>query len=45
MPGEPAPFHTQRLIQCINAHKGDGKPLFAYAVYTWPHWPLQVHKP
>lgn len=38
-------FYTQRLIGYIDAHKGDGKPFFAYAAYTSPHWPLQVPEP
>ncbi|GAA0751985.1 arylsulfatase [Ideonella azotifigens] len=38
-------FYTQRLIGYIDAHKGDGKPFFAYAAYTAPHWPLQVPEP
>lgn len=33
---------TDRLIGFIDAHRGDGKPFFAYAAYTSPHWPLQV---
>lgn len=38
-------FYTQRLISYIDANKGDGKPFFAYAAYTSPHWPLQVPEP
>ena len=38
-------FYTQKLIAQIDAHKGDGKPFFAYAAYTSPHWPLQVPDP
>lgn len=38
-------FYTQRLIGYIDAHKDDGKPFFAYAAYTSPHWPLQVPEP
>jgi len=38
-------FYTQRLIANIDRHKGDGKPFFAYAAYTSPHWPLQVPEP
>lgn len=38
-------FYTQRLIQNIDKNKGDGKPFFAYAAYTSPHWPLQVPEP
>lgn len=35
-------FYTDKLISLIDRNKGDGKPLFAYAAYTSPHWPLQV---
>jgi arylsulfatase A-like enzyme len=38
-------FYTQRLISYIDTQKGDGKPFFAYAAYTSPHWPLQVPEP
>ncbi|ADG18432.1 sulfatase [Paraburkholderia atlantica] len=38
-------FYTQRLISYIDSNKGDGKPFFAYAAYTSPHWPLQVPDP
>ncbi len=34
--------YTDRLIGFIDDNKGDGKPFFAYAAYTSPHWPLQV---
>jgi arylsulfatase len=50
-PGQPGTgsystdFYTQRLISYIDANKGDGKPFFAYAAYTSPHWPLQVPEP
>ncbi len=33
---------TERLIEFIEANRGDGKPFFAFAAYTSPHWPLQV---
>jgi arylsulfatase len=33
---------TDRLIEFINAGRGDGRPFFALAAYTSPHWPLQV---
>ena len=33
---------TDRLIGFIDANRGDGRPFFAYAAYTSPHWPLQV---
>lgn len=35
-------FYTDKLIGYIDANKGDGKPFFAYAAYTAPHWPLQA---
>ncbi|WP_370467341.1 arylsulfatase [Caballeronia sp. BR00000012568055] len=38
-------FYTQKLIAYIDSNKGDGKPFFAYAAYTSPHWPLQVPEP
>jgi len=38
-------FYTQRLIADIDANAADGKPFFAYAAYTSPHWPLQVPAP
>jgi arylsulfatase len=38
-------FYTQKLISYIDANKADGKPFFAYAAYTSPHWPLQVPEP
>jgi arylsulfatase len=38
-------FYTQKLIGYIDAQRGDGKPFFAYAAYTSPHWPLQVPEP
>ena len=34
-------FYTGKLIEFIKANK-DGKPFFAYAAYTSPHWPLQA---
>jgi arylsulfatase len=33
---------TDTLIRCIGEGLGDGRPFFAYAAYTSPHWPLQV---
>jgi arylsulfatase len=33
---------TDRLIEFIESNRGDGRPFFAYAAYTSPHWPLQV---
>ncbi|HEY3667151.1 MAG TPA: sulfatase-like hydrolase/transferase, partial [Polyangiaceae bacterium] len=38
-------FYTQQLISDIDSNKDDGKPFFAYAAYTSPHWPLQVPEP
>jgi arylsulfatase len=35
-------FYTKKLIEYIDRHKNDGKPFFAFAAYTSPHWPLQV---
>ncbi len=48
--GSPAVFYstdffTDKLISYIDANRGDGKPFFAYAAYTSPHWPLQVPEP
>ena len=38
-------FYTQQLIRYIDADHSDGKPFFAFAAYTSPHWPLQVPEP
>jgi len=35
-------FYTDKLIEFIDADKDDGRPFFAFAAYTSPHWPLQV---
>lgn len=35
-------FYTDKLIEYIDRNKNNGKPFFAYAAYTSPHWPLQV---
>lgn len=35
-------FYTDKLISFIDEFKGDGRPFFALATYTSPHWPLQV---
>lgn len=35
-------LYTERLIEFIDSNKGDGRPFFAFAAYTSPHWPLQV---
>ncbi|MCH8250105.1 MAG: arylsulfatase [Proteobacteria bacterium] len=34
--------YTDQLIEFIEENKNDGKPFFAFAAYTSPHWPLQV---
>ena len=34
--------YTDKLIEYIDKNHGDGRPFFAYAAYTAPHWPLQV---
>jgi arylsulfatase len=43
----PAGFYstehfTDRLIDQIRGGLADGRPFFAYAAYTSPHWPLQA---
>ncbi len=48
--GQPAPipdryitdFWTDRLMADILAGRGSGKPFFAYAAFTAPHFPLQA---
>lgn len=35
-------FYTDKLIEFIDSRRPDGKPFFAYAAYTAPHWPLQA---
>ena len=35
-------LYTDKLIEYIDRHQHDGKPFFAFAAYTSPHWPLQV---
>jgi arylsulfatase A-like enzyme len=35
-------FYTDKLIAYLQAGEGSGKPFFAYAAYTAPHWPLQA---
>lgn len=35
-------FFTDTLIDYIEKNREDGKPFFAYAAYTAPHWPLQA---
>ncbi len=34
--------YTDQLIEFIEQDRHDGKPFFAFAAYTSPHWPLQV---
>lgn len=38
-------FFTDKLIEYIETNRRDGKPFFAFAAYTAPHWPLQVPEP
>ena len=33
---------TDRLIEFIDSQRDDGRPFFAFAAYTSPHWPLEV---
>lgn len=35
-------LYTDRLLTYVDAAVADGRPFFAYAAYTSPHWPLQV---
>ncbi|MEK1907594.1 MAG: arylsulfatase [Pseudomonas sp.] len=35
-------FYTDKLIGYLQNTRKDGKPFFAYAAYTSPHWPLQA---
>ncbi|MCW8277870.1 arylsulfatase [Pseudomonas sp. PCH199] len=35
-------FYTDKLLSYIKESSKDGKPFFAYAAYTSPHWPLQA---
>jgi len=35
-------FYTDKLIEFIDQDRDSGKPFFAFAAYTSPHWPLQV---
>lgn len=34
--------YTDQLIRYLEEQPQDGRPFFAYAAYTAPHWPLQV---
>jgi len=40
--GYTTEIYTDRLIEFIGSNEGDGRPFFAYAAFTSPHWPLQV---
>ena len=33
---------TEKLLEFMQSNLGDGRPFFAFASYTSPHWPLQV---
>lgn len=35
-------FYTDKLIDYIESGRASGKPFFAYAAYTAPHWPLHA---
>ncbi|MCY1404362.1 Arylsulfatase [compost metagenome] len=35
-------WYTDRMIEMIDRRSADGKPFFAFAAYTAPHWPLQA---
>ncbi|MFW1642650.1 arylsulfatase [Acinetobacter guillouiae] len=35
-------YFTDKLISYLESGKKSGKPFFAYAAYTAPHWPLQA---
>lgn len=35
-------FFTDRLIGYIDSNLEDGRPFFAFAAYTSPHWPLHA---
>lgn len=35
-------FYTDKLIDYLRKGQDSGKPFFAYAAYTAPHWPLQA---
>lgn len=40
--GYSTEVYTDRLIEFIEDGSEDGRPFFALAAYTSPHWPLQV---
>lgn len=35
-------FYTDTLLDYLRENEDTGKPFFAYAAFTAPHWPLQV---
>ena len=35
-------LYTDKLIEYIDANRGDGRPWFGYLAFTAPHWPLQA---
>lgn len=35
-------WFTDRLIEMIGRQESNGRPFFAFAAYTAPHWPLQA---
>lgn len=35
-------YFTDKLIEYLDSQHKDGKPFFAWAAYTAPHWPLQA---
>jgi arylsulfatase len=35
-------FYTDKLLAYLAASAHDGRPFFAFAAYTAPHWPLQA---
>ena len=35
-------YYTDKLLEYLESNRGDGKPFFALATYTSPHWPLQA---
>ncbi|WP_445115200.1 arylsulfatase [Acinetobacter sp. WZC-1] len=37
-------YYTDKLLQYLENDKNSGKPFFAYAAYTAPHWPIQAPK-
>ncbi|MEN8416710.1 arylsulfatase [Acinetobacter radioresistens] len=35
-------YFTDKLLEYLESGKNSGKPFFAYAAYTAPHWPIQA---